>query len=504
MNNASAIPPMHYADWLQRHAVTRPDTIAIATPTHRLTYAEFYRALHVAAHRLAECKIEAGQTVALCVLNQALHCVLIAALNRMGCVPLSLPRPLKADVAISLPQGLVVDQILVEQPFDGISPAGSVDVDPDWLKTANDKAAEWRRPGLRDSDATAHIFTSSGTTGAVKAVGFSTKQLEARIFKRSIGILGLGRMGKTLCQFGLRAGTGFNAVFSTFWSGGTIFLGWPDSAVPALVARNGIERLEGSPAQYQATLRTSDPSAFDLSTLRFAVVAGSATPQPLIAGIKAKLCRILINIYGSTEVGAISYGPLHAAAPPGHCGHLMPWMQAEVVDQDGNPLPAGAEGSLRFRCEEMATAYLNDSQASSECFKDGWFYPGDVGAISDRRALTLSGRNSQRINAGGVKVAPEVVENVVISYEGIADCAAFGVPDGFGVEKIWTAIVVDRQIDFDGLRKHCSAQLGARAPHHFLTLNELPRNEAGKILRTTLPKLAAESAKATAKTNKQI
>ena len=427
--------------------------------------------------------------------------MLIAALNRMGCVPLSLPRPLKADVAISLPQGLVVDRILVEQPFDGTSPAGSVDVDPDWLKTANDEVTEWQQPGLRDGDATAHIFTSSGTTSAFKAVGFSTRQLEARIFKRSIGVFGSGRTGKSMCQLGLRSQVGFNAVFSTLWVGGTVFLGWPDAAVPALVARNGIERVEGSPAQYQATLRGSDPSAFDLSTLRFAIIAGSTTPQPLIAGIKAKLCRVLINLYGTTEVGPIAFGPLRAGDAPGRCGQIVPWMHAQAVDQDGNPLPAGAEGNLRFRCEGMATTYLNDPQASSDYFRDGWFYPGDIGVVTEQRGLSISGRSAERINAGGVKVAPAIVEDVVISYEGVLDCAAFGVPDGMGVDKIWTAIVVDRQINLDGLRKHCEAQLGARAPHHFLTLSELPRNEAGKILRTKLSQLARESA--AAKTNEK-
>lgn len=497
MNHVPPVPPMHYADWFQRHAVTRPGTLAIATPTHRLTYAEFYRTLHAVANRLAESKIESGQTIALCILNQSLHCILIAALNRIGCVPISLPRPLKADIEISIPQGLFVDRVLVEQPFDGIAPAGSLNIDLDWMKTTNEKPIEWRGPGLRDGDATAHIFTSSGTTSVFKAIGLSARQLEARMLKRSFGVFASGRAGKSICQLGLRAAVGFNSVFSTFWAGGTIFLGWPDGMVPSLVARHGIDRLEGSPVQYQAILRSFDSSAFDLASLQFAIVAGSTTSQPLVAEIKTKLCRMLINLYGTTEVGMVSFGSLRASDAPGRCGQLVPWMQAQTVDQNGTVLPVGVEGSLRFRCEEMATTYLNDAQASAEYFRDGWFYPGDIGVITDQRTLTISARSSERINAGGVKVAPAVVENVVMAYEGIVDCAAFGVPDEMGVEKIWIAIVKDRKIDLRQLLRHCTTRLGARSPQNFLTLTKIPRNEAGKILRNRLPKLARESAKAT-------
>src|SRR5271156_568944 len=91
------IPPMGYADWFRRHAATRPNFVAIATPRISLTYEQFHRALHRTAYRLAESNIEAGQVVGVCIKDQALHCVLIAALNRMGCVHTSLQRPLLAD-----------------------------------------------------------------------------------------------------------------------------------------------------------------------------------------------------------------------------------------------------------------------------------------------------------------------------------------------------------------------------------------------------------------------
>jgi long-chain acyl-CoA synthetase len=494
MSDGPSYPAMYYADWLQRHAVTRGNSAAIVTPQGTLNYGGFYRALHAAAYRLSESGIEAGQTVGLCVLNPALHCVLLAALNRMGCVPTVLARPLKAGIAVPEPEGFAVDRVLVEQPFDGALPKGAVDVHFDWLKTPKQNVREWQSPGLRDGNAMAHIFTSSGTTGAVKAVAYSTRQLETRFFRRSIGILSTGHSGKVLCQFGLRSTIGYQTVFSTFWAGGTAYLGFPDAAVPALVARQGIQRIEASPQQYQGLMQTSDPARFDLSSLRYALVGGSTIAQALIASLRSKICRVLIGQYGATELGMVSFGPLRAVDPQGCCGHVVPWMQAEAVDPQDKPLPAGTEGILRFRCEEMATGYLNDPEASAQYFKNGWFYPGDIGTIGEDLALTITGRSSERINAGGVKVGPEIIEEVVLSYDGVVDCAAFGVPGVLGVEKICAAIVVDRKIDLEKLRDFCLSKLSHRAPEQFFTLSELPRSDTGKILRSTLPKLTAEAA----------
>ena len=490
---SSGFPPTYYSDWFQRHAVTRGNAVAVATPAGKLTYAGFYRAVHAIAYRLAESGVRAGEIVGICVESQPLHCVLIVALNRMGCVPMTVGRPLDEGTPIILPEGLSIDRVLVEEPFSGVLPAGALRVHLDWLKTGNERPREWQAAGLLSGEALAHIFASSGTTGKMKAVGLSMRKIEQRLLKRSIGVLNTGRSGKTLTQFGLRSTIGFQVVFTTLWSGGTVFLGFPESAVASVIAGNGIERIEGSPAQFQWMLRTSDLSKLDLSSLRLASVGGSIVSQPLAASIRSRLCKTLVVHYGATELGAIAFGPFRPSDPAGYCGHLMPWMRAEAVDQNGNPVPPGEEGQLRFRCEEMGTGYLNDPDASATFFRDGWFYSGDTGSISSARALVVTGRSSERINAGGVKVAPEVIEGVAQSFRGVRDCAAFGMPDPMGVEKIWVAVVADPGLDLEALRKHCAGKLGSRAPQRIVRLGELPRNETGKLLRGSLPKLVRDS-----------
>jgi acyl-coenzyme A synthetase/AMP-(fatty) acid ligase len=295
-------------------------------------------------------------------------------------------------------------------------------------------------------------------------------------------------------QFGLRSTIGFQTAFAMFWAGATAYLGYPDVLIPRVVARNKIERVEASPAQFQGMFSGTDPAKFDLSSLRLVVISGSFIPQTLAATIRAKICPVLGGHYGATELGMISVGPMRGSDPAGRCGFLVPWIEGQAVGADDSPLPAGEEGILRFRSAEMATGYLNDKVASENCFRDGWFYPGDTGSIGENLALTVTGRSSERINAGGVKVAPEVIEKVLLAYDGVVDCAAFGAPGDMGVEKICAAVVVEGKVDLKKLLDHCRPRLGNRAPEEVFKLDELPRNETGKILRAELPKLMAEQA----------
>jgi acyl-CoA synthetase (AMP-forming)/AMP-acid ligase II len=480
---------MHFADWFQRHATTRPDALAIATPQIRLTYGEFYRALKSMVHRFAARGIKRGQTVGLCIADPALHCVAITALNRMGVVVLTLARP-RAKEPVKVPCGLLVDRILIETPYDGAAEPQALEVDLAWLTNTETKTAVWRGSGFGDRDALCHIFTSSGTTGMTKAIGLSMRQIEARVLRRGIGLLAEARAAGAMCCFGLGSAGGFNQAFSAFWEGGAIFLGWPADAIASAIARNNVGQLYGSPAQLAAMLRDCGPSRFDLPSLRFVAVGGSATQPALVAAIRAKLCRSLLVAYASTEMAMTSFGPLQATDPSGSCGHLAPWMHAQAVDADDNVLPPGKEGALRFRCEDMASEYLNDLQASADHFRDGWFYPGDIGTVTRERALIVNGRVSERINAGGVKINPEHLENVLAGYDAIRECAVFGVPDALGVERIWAAIAVDREIDLDALRTFCRTKFSIATSRQFLVVEKLPRNATGKILRTELQKQA--------------
>ena len=74
----------------------------------------------------------------------------------------------------------------------------------------------------------------------------------------------------------------------------------------------------------------------------------------------------------------------------------------------------------------------------AEIFKDGWFYPGDIGKLMPDGLLVITGRVNEVINRGGDKLAPEVIEGALRLMPEIADAAVFAVPN---TDQIWAAVV---------------------------------------------------------------
>ena len=324
----------------------------------------------------------------------------------------------------------------------------------------------------------------------MKAVGYSKRHMMTLLSRLSFGIRGEGR-DSIFCAFGVQGAAGFLVTFWNFWAGGTVFLGWAPEVTWQVISQHRIARIEGSPAQYRDMLRSSDPSMFDLSSLRLAVTAGSVIPPKLVYDIRSKLCATLLNVYGSTEAGLVSLGLALPGDPFGSSGRVTPWVKAEVVDENDRVLPAGQEGMLRFNCEDMPHAYMNDPRANELHFRGKWFYSGDMGTISSDRILTLSGRSSEHLNAGGVKVSPFTIENHVAAFPGISECAVFGASDEFGLESIYAAVVADGPVDIPALQAYCASALGAKAPTNFLQMPALPRNAAGKVSRADLAQIAS-------------
>ena len=146
-----------------------------------------------------------------------------------------------------------------------------------------------------------------------------------------------------------------------------------------------------------------------------------------------------------------------------------------------------------MRATRPVSGYLNDPIATAEQFRDGWFYPGDLGAVTADGLLILSGRASEVINAGGVKVAPSVIEQALDERREVAEAAAFGAPDADGIVRIWAAVVANEPLDLAALAAHLKGRLGESAPRLF-QVSSLPRTGNGKVLRGVLADMALRHA----------
>lgn len=166
---------------------------------------------------------------------------------------------------------------------------------------------------------------------------------------------------------------------------------------------------------------------------------------------------------------------------------MTPGIRIEIVDDHDRALAPGREGIVRVASEFAVDCYIDDPAESAQVFRDGWFYPGDIGALTADNLLIIAGRQNDVLNVGGSKMAAEKVEAVLLSFEGVSEAAAFTIAGASGVEEIWAAIVCGDAVDIEGLRSHCRPRMPAVfVPARIVALKSLPTNAMGKVDRQRL------------------
>ncbi|HWA30901.1 MAG TPA: fatty acid--CoA ligase family protein, partial [Rhizomicrobium sp.] len=452
----------------------------------KLTYGQIrFVSLGIAA-RLHKFGVRSGQRVALYAANPALQCALVVALNRLAVAVCILPHETprrKAGLEV-----LRYDWVLSDN--DEEVPGSKISLSLEWLTTSEpDPALEFG--GFANPDDTCLILMSSGTTSAAKPIGYTVRQMENRILWRGFGEQATHSGEKTALLSGLASMMGFHITFGTMWGGGTMYIGWDAEAMLRVIAAERIERLFGSPPLLARMMDALEAHPMDVSCLRLVYAGGDSIPVPLARRITAKMCKNLLGGFGMNETGQIAAVSVERAGFKNNLvGFLYPWAEAQAVDDDDRVLPPGTEGRLRFRSASTSDGYVENPEATAAYFKDGWFYPGDIGWVTRDRMLVFSGRRSELIKTESAKIHPGKIDQFLAGYPGITECASFGVPTEDGADEIWLGYAGDP--DLAMLGAYCREKLGDFAPTHFLKLDKIPRNEMGKMLRWRLTEMIKE------------
>lgn len=451
---------------IRRVARIVPDAAAIIRADHSvISYAQLDRAIDAMARRSLSLGLQPGDIVELAITgpDETLGVVMALALARIA--------------VASADPGVPAERL--RHRFQRI--------DPSWLELQSSAAGE---PVAIDRDPArlCRIIASSGTTGRPKLVPLSHEVMARRVLGRMIAEGGAPEV--RMIALGLGGGFGFAMLLRTLWMRGTLVLANPATAATAL-RRHGVTSIVASPHALAEILRSLPAKPEPFPALRVIEAGGSHLPSAVVERLRAQLCEEIVLAIGSAEVGPYASAPMSLLeSRPGATGFLWPGVDAVAVDDAGQALPGGQEGRLRVRSPGAAPGYLLVADSSEESFIDGWFQSNDIGAVWPDGMVTITGRASELINSGGVKVAPERIERLFMTYPGVTDVAAFGVPDESGVERIWVAVVAGKPLDTAELGAFCAKASPAFAPEVILQVAALPRNINGKIQRDALLRLA--------------
>lgn len=483
---------MNIVDPFLFHARLNPAAPAICVPgaaRERISYGLLERSVNNIGRTALAAGIARGQVVAIDVKDRIFHAALILALARLGIITVSARSP-------ELPKELGVSTVIADGNRSYRNVGRVTIADPStWTENGDGAPLADRRLYDVGDDDPCRVTLTSGSTGEARGIAFSHRA----IFERNarLGFVRGNRFplcSRFFCDLGMATDPGYRDMIHMLSKGGTIFYYGDDPE--GMVQAFGLYRVEGmivSPQGLAEYLKFYENYPTVPCGLDHILTSGASLTRSLSERVRARMCSNLFSTYGATETGGVAVAPAHAIAEvPGAVGYVVPGAMVEIVDDAGTALPPGQEGSVRIHA--AVTGYVGNPPETRSAFRDGWFYPGDIGRLQPDGLLVVLGRERALLNLGGDKVRAELLEDVLMAHEAVEQAAAFTHADDLGIARLWAAVVLRAQIDVEALRRHCAHKLGnAFSPAHFAIVDALPRNDAGKLDRARLAALAVAS-----------
>jgi long-chain acyl-CoA synthetase len=229
--------------------------------------------------------------------------------------------------------------------------------------------------------------------------------------------------------------------------------------------------------------------ALDFSQLKItssggmALTTGVATKWQDITG-----CQVSEG-YGLTETSPVVSANPPDAIRPGTVGTAVVGTEVKVVDEQGQPRPAGEAGELLVRGPQVMKGYWQRPEDTAAALSaDGWFETGDIAVISDDGYIKIVDRKKDMIIVSGFNVYPNEVEDEACKHPGIREAAAIGVANEKSGETVKLFVVKsDPSLTEEDVIAFCRKQLtGYKVPHLIEFRDDLPKSNVGKILRREL------------------
>lgn len=495
----------------------------------RWSFDRFFAAADALAGRLhARWKLQPGERVAIAMRNRPEWAVAFVAVALLGAVPAPVNsfgqrEELLAALDEIRPRLLFADEERLQRVAGGLSALGCEAISVDAAQDSGDahgfaalvEAGAPPRPHVAPAPGDpALILFTSGATSRAKGVlssqravcqalhnidyigalaGMSSPQAVAALMQRGIApatltAVPLFHVSGLHAQLLASLRNGRRLVFMHRWS--------PERAIE-LIREERITQFNGAPSmvmQLLADPRFGDPAwTGSLGGVGF---GGAGLPQRAIDDVLTRLPQSMSGVgFGLTEsngTGAACSGALFAQHPAS-AGLSTPIVEVRIDDLDGTPLPPGQPGEVCLRAVTVMQRYWGDDEATARALHGGWLHTGDVGYLDPDGLLHIVDRIKDQINRNGEKIASAEVESCLLQHPAVAEAAVFALPDERTGEAV--AAVVSLQpgavLQPAELQQHVASRLAAYKVPSVLHLRDepLPRNPAGKLLKSTLREL---------------
>lgn len=462
-------------NYLKFWAEYEPKRIAVRSTSGTLTYLQLFKLVQKVAGQLDEQGVKPGQVVYI-NLPQLQDIVMFLALNQIGakCAyhfnGYDSALPVTADLWIK------------SNERSDIAGTKSITINQEWWASV-EKGHEREIAHAWERDEICYYIYTSGTTGSFKSIGLTFSHLIEYDAKTTSP---WEQSGLTFSLFGWSGG--FAQFLTTLIvKGRPILVNNSPSDVQELFDKTKPTNLLGSPSLLAAFIEKAALRGTDLTSTEHVVSMGGQLSPKLVLNLRKSFPKAKItNLYGSSEGGRIAAQRITRPNQGAMAGAILPEARVEIVDDHGNRVPQGTSGKVRYK--SLVNEYVNDPEASSKVFRDGWFYCGDLGHLDENYCLVLEGRESEVLNIGGEKLDPLIIDEFVISQSGVIDCGTFPIQTNSGRQSIGIAVVADSDFDAQQLRTAVLAKFPNAVPLAIIKAEKIPKTSMGKIMRKLLSK----------------
>jgi long-chain acyl-CoA synthetase len=495
---------------LEFWAQTKPDQVALVEGERSLTWSEWNRLSDHLAESMARAGVGRDDIIAVRTQIRIEWGIINCAIAKLGGSVLGLNwRLTPSEVAYVLGNsgavGLMADDPDPRPMFEAAKPMNlkftvSIDTEldgyPKWgklLATASPERFSAAEAGL--------VIYTSGTTGLPKGVPprnpephMMQKFLEYRASMAEAA--GRRENEVILCTMPFSHGAGPSIVRGGIARGCPMVMQRrfdPEGALK-LIQEHKITSWTGVPTMIKrvAGLPEAVLKSYDVSSLKHISVGAAPVPFSLKLWIMEYFGEdSLHEAYGSTETSMISHmPPSMQRKKPGSSGLPYKHVDVSVRDSDGKELPRGKAGELWIRTPLVIKNYLNADPLDEKTLDaDGFFRVGDVGYVDEDGYIFITDRAKDMIISGGVNLYPAEIEAGLLLHPAVQDVAVIGIPDDeFGEQvKAFVEVKPGRSVTPNELLEFSKESLASyKRPKSIEIVAELPRNEAGKLLKKDL------------------
>lgn len=518
------------------HVATRPESPAVHYFDSTLTFAEVEGAALALASALQHHGLKRGERVAIFLQNDPQWLVTMLATWKIGAIPVAVNPMLRAnellhhlmdaeptalvsldslyaDMAAEVLPKTKIRIVVTTHPLD-MTPCVTL---PEAIAThvpepqSFNGTLDWRelmsqhadgRPAtveIRPDDIGVLTYTS-GTTGRSKgALNLHSAMVHSSTMYSTwwdlqperdviVGLAPVFHITGIIAGFGAQIISGAPIVLLHRFN--------PEQTLKAIDRNRGTFMVAASTAFIALSNHPALPE-YDVTSLTKTLSGGAAVSQVLVNRVREATGWMLRGAYGMTETTSPTHlgptdvdPPVDSASGALAVGVPVPGTRVRIVDPaDGRDLGPHEAGEILISGPMVVPGYWRSPKESAHAVRGGWLYTGDVGKQTEDGWLFVVDRLKDMINAGGYKIFPRDVEDVMCQHPAVREASVVGVPDEYRGEtvKAFVSLVARASATPEELIAFCQERMAAyKYPRSVVILDALPKNASGKLLRREL------------------